>query len=648
MKRAAFYCAIALFLPLTGQAQTAPPISNSAITTALQNSAPTQWTTQWTSPNHLASGGFLNSGDEASSIEYRDLNGDLRATILVIKTSCGPNNPNGVYQHDYRRCSSIHGKELRNVAVEQIGGGWFHRLQAYKHLLHEEVISFLVEDFGSHYRVDSKLFASQYGASCNGNVYNFQVWSDDAALTVSLVSDLITTHLAQVKPISNRNSFQASPPSHLINLVSYHHHKLLAEVTATTAINGRFTVVAWTRPNPTPNVTSYYRQLHIGQQSVELPLLPADALATDFELYLAVGFSGIDEVLATTNHFGHYTSSWLPFSGGGSGVVIGGVADNPPPLTADPTATTLNNSTFSVNCTMPGGSFCGVFTDIFPEQTGTSLDFSGFDQVRFLAKRLDPSAMTGFQLKLETTSGTDYSHSFSVNDMWQEISLPLANFQGPAGQIWQTNTEVERITIAAVAGGSSSLTALAFSQLQITRRPRLTLSVIGGGQISVPSLNEVCDDYCTYDVPRSQTVTPTPLNSASLQFDRWIDPNALTCQSSFQMNGDIDCAARFRPRYSQPELNIELVAINSLVPNSTRFLIADNSLLDLDWNSLVAQLDGINLTSMFLSLVPPYGFFDSTFTRLTIDLPLILHGHTMSLQICRLQTSGGGCSNVTF
>ncbi|MFH1999973.1 MAG: hypothetical protein ABIK28_09840 [Planctomycetota bacterium] len=641
-KRSLILCFSSLFLLLGhAWANSLSPITDPSMVAAINSSAPPQWTLTWGVPQHLLDGGFLEGTDAASSIEFRDADGVNRATVLAIRTHYSATNPVGVYPHDYRRCSSIHGRELVSISSQHIRGGWYLLVHMMKHAINEYEMSYIVEDLGSGYRIDSELFADLYSPATNGNVFNFQIWANSPAITEEILED-ITSYLEGVKPTSYSNDTSTPTPDATVNYVGVQGGELDLAVWSDEEVSAEFAVVVWTYPNPNPEVRYFTRTLQEGVQPVLLDLPSADDLATDFEVYLAINAQGEDGVLAAVNHFGHYSSGWIPFSGPGSTVAVVAVADHPTSLPEpDEDVYIINDSDIHLNGSLALNSWCGAFIDLIPEIEDNPLSFEAFDALRFHAKRVNGGALTNYEVKLETTAGINFKENFQVTDVWQDFELPLSGFVGDGGQAWSGTEEVARIVLAAVSSVPSEA-SLGISDMAVSRPPQRRVSSIGeGGRVVITPGGEVCEDYSVLSLPKSTPVTLTPQVDPGYKFYGWTTEDSEPCHA-FQLEEDRSCKATFAPLYETPVVTIEAIGYpEGQAPNTTRFLLADNNLNHLDWTTLEVTANSVDITLLFLAVAPSFYHVDPEFTRIMIDIPFIYPDKDFYIYIRRKAAYGG-------
>ncbi|MCI5066408.1 hypothetical protein MRY87_11850 [bacterium] len=623
----------------TAQAQL-QPITNSKMVGAINAALPSQWSSTWGTPDHLLTGGFLNSGDRASFVTLKDQQNKQRATILAIRTQCSSTTPLGVYPHDYRRCSSIHGRTLAEVSQAQIFQGWFHKVHTTKHVLVEHEISFIAEDQGANIRIDSELFSSLYSASCGGPVYNFQVWSDNSSLTNHLVTSMLS-HFASVGSVSYSNNSPAPLPSATMKAIIRDGNTLDLAVESNQAEpQAQFTVVAWRRPNPAPIVTRHPIALQSGLQSLQIPLAGASADATEFEVYLAINGTGVDEVLAASNHFGHFTSHWMPFVGPSSSVQVR--ASNTSP-TIQPTVKksfSLNDSIVRLDCNLSARSWCGFFSELLPELSASELEFGAFDGIRFYAKQSSQPVLQQLEMKLETDT-IFYRATFPVSSTWAPVDLPLTSFRGPSNQPWNPSARIKRISFAAVSGSTPVNVDFSLAALEVIRPPRLNIELDGQGSVVAAPFNITCTERCARVASRGTTVTLTPTPNAGYRFLRWNDPQC----TNFQLDEDVACIAEFAPQLGAPLVSMEPSTSTSSTRDSTRILISDNTLNDINWSTLQFRLGPADLTAAFISIAAASLEIDPAITRVYFDIPLSLSGYAPSLSVCRFQSAGGQCGS---
>lgn len=514
-------------------------ISDPNITTAVEMSAPPGLSVVWSSAEHLIDGTLTPGALEASAAEFHDAAGDNFATALVLKTECDAGNPNGVYPHDYRRCGSIHVREVVEVVPTSILGGEFHLLESLKGDTREHAVGFLVVD-ETQYSVDSEMIATLYGAKCGGPVFNFQIWAADPTTTTSIVSGILT-HLASVKAVAYANTTPKVVPDTLLNVAQFVSGELGIAATSLAAGSADLTVLAWTPPNPVPHVAVHPVALPTGLEVLTLAVDPAAALATEFEVQVHNAGGFVDSVLVSANHFGEHSSSWIPFASGGSAVSLLPVTDFPP--AALPGGFSLNGSTVELTCTLVAGGFCGAFMDLLPERED-ALDLREFDLIAFDTKRLQAGALQSLEVKIETASGPQYSQFVTVAEAWERHELLLADFV--PGQSWeQIASDIDRITLAVVNGGGGSAgVSTAFGNLSVHRPPVLSVDVIGEGSVDIPGHSLSCDSLCSVELERDTTTALVAVPDAGFRFAGLAgDPDC--GDASVALSRDAECFAMF-------------------------------------------------------------------------------------------------------
>ncbi len=432
----------------------AQEISSPAVRGAVEAAAPEGFTVEWTRPDHLLRDFSFTPALQASLVKYRNGDRQVQVSALIIQTAASASNPNGIYPHDHRRCVSIHRRLLQSIQPVSIAEAGFHLLETVKANVHEHEVSFILVDRPDRWEVDSQIFASFYNPVPNAFVYNVQVWSSRPDLTAGVVGRLLRALEAE-RPLTFHNTDLATTPDVIIRKAVYEHKIIHLLLTSSRSVEADLTIVAWTRPNPTPTTALVRQTLRKGGQILTLPIFDMEPLATEFEITLREDTALLDAVLVSVNHFGAHSSNWFPFASAGSAARILVVPDSPPAPPAK--MTSVNDSVVRLDGTIgETGGFIGMFLELLPELEDPP-ELRGFEAVSFLTRAA--GARRRFILKLELVSGEQYASDFVATPSWKPQVVRFLDFRGPESQLdWQRlGNSVRRISIVAegVPGGPS-------------------------------------------------------------------------------------------------------------------------------------------------------------------------------------------------
>ena len=424
-------------------------ITNLDIRAAAEAAPEASWDQTWGVASHVLSS---TPAVEASMLEAGPTGEPPRESVLVIKTIPGPSLPDGIYLHDYRRCSSIHLSSLVSVSPASIGSGEFLLLETEKSNIREYAVYFIVHDLGTQWTIDSKYLADEYTAQGASAVYNVQLWSSDPQETLNAVSRFLA-ELATQRPMSYVNTSPIAPPPVFASWTSLSGAEVAMRLRSDSGIsNLDITAVAWTAPNPTP--ASLVTNLATVRES-EIVIIDLSSIAanpSDVEVQFHTGGQKVDQVFTSFNAFGDGASNWLPFSSSDGSAAS--LAPTTPPTTSPPIPdgeARLSASTIRVNANLAGASsFLGVFTEILPELSERP-DFRDYEGLR-LWLRSSHGGLRSVEVKLEFETGQSASRVVVPGSSWSLYSLPFSSFSMAGSSLdWLAwGDRLERVTLAAV------------------------------------------------------------------------------------------------------------------------------------------------------------------------------------------------------
>ncbi|MGH0029960.1 MAG: hypothetical protein ACQGVC_09225 [Myxococcota bacterium] len=446
-------------------------ISDPDIRAAAEAAPKSGWDQTWGVASHVLP---VTHAVEASMLEAGPAGQLAQESILVIKTIPTPSLPDGIYLHDYRRCSSIHLTSLAAVADVSAGGGEFLLLETEKSNIREFAVYFIVHDLGTQWLVDSEYLADDYVTQGAPAVYNVQLWSSDPQETLDALGRFLT-ELGSQRPTSFLNTTTKVPPPVFANWVNLRGSEVTMRLRSPAGVSALdITTVAWTAPNPTPTIHVTNLASVGPSEIVSIDLSGTHPNPSDVEVQFHTGGAKADQVFTSFNAFGDGASNWLPFaSGDGSTASLQPVE---PPSTAPPMADAearLNGSTVRLDAHLTtNSSFIGIFSEILPE-LATRPDFRDYEDLK-LRLATSHAMSRSVELKLEFEAGATASQVVVPAGTWTEYSLPFSSFlMGGSPLDWSTwGNRLVRVTIAAVdVPGEPRDFSIDVSTLEFARTP---------------------------------------------------------------------------------------------------------------------------------------------------------------------------------
>jgi hypothetical protein len=533
-----------LFSSGTAEAQ---EIAELTIRKAVEAAVPTGHTVSWLPVDHLTAGQLSAIVSEGNSVEVRDNDGALVATLLVLRTTCSTENPTGVYPHDYRRCGSIHGRDLQSIRETLINEGSFQVLEYAKNVIAEHEISFVASDTTTSFVVDSEYLSNAYGALCDGPNYNFQVWSTSTQFTQQIVAAILGK-LADEKTLTFRNTKSKAVPSAFVKVAKLANGSADVVIRSSAPQLIELVGVEWTAGSTTPLVNRRAFNLAGPLDFVSLPLLSA-APPTEVEIQVLADNVAVDAILVSGNPFGHYSSSWYPFVTPGASSALTPAKERPE--SDRKSGASLNGAFVHLDCVLPSNSVCGAFIDLLPE-TGDPLDLSQYDFLSLETRRANAETQSQLEIKIETNSGRSFSKRFAFPDSWQTLSVHLDDLVG--GEDWAIiGRQATRVTVAAVAGDTPTTSAFDFGNVRVQTSPRLVLHVIGNGSVAVSDTLQPCVGTCVIPLELGAAVALDARPGQGGTFMGWRNPSPCANSALVAVFGDSVCSAVFSQPISDAE-----------------------------------------------------------------------------------------------
>ncbi|MCP5058370.1 MAG: hypothetical protein GY937_16830 [bacterium] len=352
-----------LLVLLVGISAGAQDIGDPDIRAAAEAAPTASWAQTWGVANHVLSS---TPAVEASMLEAGPPGELPQESVLVIKTVPTPSLPEGIYPHDYRRCSSIHLTSLVSVSAIAVGRGEFLLLETEKSNVREFAVYFIVHDLGTEWVVDSKYLADDYTSQGASAVYNVQLWSTEAQETIDAAGRFLA-ELGEQRPVSYLNATPRVPPPVFASWVSLRGSELTMRLRALEDVSGLdITAVAWSAPNPTPEVLVTSIASVRGSELVSIDLSAVVSNPSDVEVQFHTGGQRVDQVFTSFNAFGDGASNWLPFASS-DGSTVSLEPTTPPPLVAPVPGgeARLSSSTVRIEASLAGASsFVGMYTEV--------------------------------------------------------------------------------------------------------------------------------------------------------------------------------------------------------------------------------------------------------------------------------------------
>lgn len=414
-------------------------ITDMAITSAVEQSASSDFTVVWSDPAYLLQDFAFTPVVEAGLARLQAPAGVDVGAMLVLLTEVSADNPSGLYPHDYRVCQSIHASSLVSLSRFQSGGGEFLMMEMAQPSVHEFAATLQVREDNGSYVVDSQTFSVRYDSGLPGKHFTFQIWSKDRSTTQTLVGRLLAA-LASKRPLVLKNTLPRALPVAVVRRIEMIADRVLLELEAPQEVAGLdVTVVSWDYPNPSPAVTHTTLTVSAGRS---FRLLPVTASATDVQVYL--DFQGVlqDKVFTSFNAWGPLASGWFPFSDtSGSSVAI-----QRAPLSGLPSSAgeaVMSASTVRLSGSLAPGGFLGMYADVLP-----ALQFPGdlraYDRWIVRARQSSSSPILSVEMKLELDDGSTRSTFLSLGSSWTQLEIPVSRF----GNWDAVGAHIERVVLA--------------------------------------------------------------------------------------------------------------------------------------------------------------------------------------------------------
>lgn len=401
--------------------------------------------------------GFSNATDSAG-IDYVAASGRTAASIAAFRS------PDSAYAHDYAVCGRFKEGRLTEVVPVPLavpGSGtpvWFWRARMeYNGRDPEWAVTFAAYPRAGGFAVDAHWFSEQYRTEPGADVLTFQVWSNDAADTMTLVSAILEK-LHQQGTMQYDNAREPVTTTFFAAAGRYDRGRVEVAIANTTesAKDIGFTTIYWTSEDGDSQRRHFYTQsVPPGTTTVELPL--PDLL--NGIVYIDDGRDFADKLFVSDGH-------WFGFdSGAAAHVEFDGLG------CATPQTLTDGDRPVSGCGTMRGAldadGFAGFARGLNPPGRA-AVDARQWQAVTFFARGDGKTYRMALETETAARAGAPYPRiRFTAPPEGRQFVVPLRAFRQPLGSSPEVPLTAADVRVLSWSAASAPLRSLDLSVEQI-------------------------------------------------------------------------------------------------------------------------------------------------------------------------------------